>query len=212
MRGVFVTGTDTAVGKTVVSAWLVRALEADYWKPVQAGLEGETDSEVVRRLAALPPERIHASAYRLKAPLSPHEAARREGVRIDLARLDLPVSSRPIVAEGAGGVLVPLDADALIVDLMARLGLPVVLVARCTLGTINHTLLSLEALRARRLPLLGVVLNGPPNEANRKAIETHGRAHILAELPRFDALDESAIVEAARRFPPRLPAGCEVPA
>jgi malonyl-CoA O-methyltransferase len=212
MRGVFVTGTDTDVGKTVVSAWLVRALDADYWKPVQAGLDGETDSDVVLRLAGLAPARIHASAYRLEAPLSPHEAARREGVRIDLSRFELPASPRPIVVEGAGGLLVPLNDRALIADLIARLGLPAVLVARSTLGTINHTLLSLEALRARRIPCLGVVINGPPNAANRKAIETYGRAHILAELPRLEPLDETAIAEAARRFAPRLPAEGEVPA
>jgi malonyl-CoA O-methyltransferase len=107
---------------------------------------------------------------------------------------------------------VPLNDRALIADLIARLGLPAVLVARSTLGTINHTLLSLEALRARRIPCLGVVINGPPNAANRKAIETYGRAHILAELPRLEPLDETAIAEAARRFAPRLPAEGEVPA
>ncbi|MGB8275010.1 MAG: dethiobiotin synthase [Alphaproteobacteria bacterium] len=202
LRGLFVAGTDTDVGKTVVSAWLVRALDGDYWKPVQAGLDGDTDADTVRTLSGLPAERIHESTYRLKAALSPHEAARREGIVIDLARLRPPPTTRTLIVEGAGGLLVPLNAEALMIDLIARLGLPVVLVARSTLGTINHTLLSLEALRARGLALEGVVLNGPPNEGNRRAIGHFGRVPVLAELPRFEPLDPAAIREAARRIVP----------
>jgi malonyl-CoA O-methyltransferase len=189
MSGYFVTGTDTNVGKTIVSAYLMRSLDADYWKPVQSGLDGESDAEVVRRLTALPPERFHPSTYELRAPLSPHESARREGVSISLGAFKLPKTSRPLIVEGAGGVLVPLNGDALMIDLIKQLGLPVILVARSSLGTINHTLLSLEALRARRIEVAGVILSGAPNEANRTAIEFFGKARILLELPMLSPLD-----------------------
>lgn len=200
-RGVFVTGTDTEVGKTVVAAWLVIALEADYWKPIQSGLDDETDTAAVRRLTALPAERFHASAYELEAPLSPHESARLEGRHIELDAFDLPASPRALVVEGAGGVLVPLNEGTLMTDLMARLGLPVLLVSRTTLGTINHTLLSLEALRRRGLDVAGVVMNGPPNAANRRAIEDYGQVRVLAEFPELDPLNEETLAAMAEACP-----------
>jgi dethiobiotin synthase len=179
----FVTGTDTDVGKTVVAAWLMLRLGADYWKPVQAGREGGTDRERVQALTGLPAQRFHPSAYELREPLSPHEAARREGIRIGLDRLEPPQTSRPLVIEGAGGLLVPLNDEVVVVDLIARLGAPVILVARSTLGTINHTLLSLEALRRRDIPVAGVVINGPVVPHNRSALEFYGRLPIIAEIP-----------------------------
>ncbi len=194
--GLFVTGTGTDVGKTVAAACLVRALDADYWKPVQSGLADADDAAEVARLTGLPPARIHPFTYALQAPLSPHEAARREGVSIDMDRFSLPATGRPLVVEGAGGLLVPLNRDALMIDLIARLGLPVVLVGPSGLGTINHTLLSLEALRRRGLPVLGVILNGPSNPANRAAIEWHGRIPVR-ELPRIDPLDADAVASQA---------------
>jgi dethiobiotin synthase len=200
-RGIFVTGTGTEVGKTVASAWLMRRLDADYWKPVQSGLEGETDTEVVRRLTGFPPDRFHASAYETKAPLSPHESARREGRRIELKAFTLPSAVRPVVAEGAGGVLVPLNEHALMIDLMAQLGLPVVVVALSGLGTINHTLLTLEALHARALEVAGVVMNGPLNQANRRAIEDYGRVRVIAEIPRLDPLNDETLAAVAPASP-----------
>lgn len=185
MSGVFVTGTDTGVGKTVVSAWLVRCWQADYWKPVQSGLEDETDAETVRRLSGAEPGRIHPGRWHLTAPLSPHEAARRDGVRIALEDFVLPRTPRPLVVEGAGGVLVPLNERDLMADLMAHLALPVLVVARSTLGTINHTLLTLEALRRRDLAVRGVIMVGPQNAANRAAIEHYGAVTVLGELPLF---------------------------
>lgn len=190
----FVTGTDTDVGKTVAAAWLVLHLGASYWKPVQAGLGGETDADAVRRLTGVGPERILPSAYALPDPLSPHEAARRAGVRIDLERFALPPGDDALIVEGAGGLMVPLNENALMIDLIARLQLPAILVARTTLGTINHTLLSLEALRARSLPVAGVVLNGPDVPHNRAAIETYGRVRVLGHLPPLDPLDRDALL------------------
>ncbi|QCO19024.1 dethiobiotin synthase (plasmid) [Azospirillum brasilense] len=201
-RGVFVTGTDTGVGKTLVSACLARAWDAAYWKPLQTGLKDEAgDTPTVAALAALPAERVHPPAYALAEPLSPHAAAELEGVAIDAGALALPATDRPLVVEGAGGLLVPVTEDVFIIDLIARFGLPVVLVARSTLGTINHTLLSLEALRARGLAVAGVVLNGPPNPANRAAIERFGKVRVLAEIPTLSRLDAESVAEAASLIP-----------
>ena len=192
MNGVFVTGTDTGVGKTLVSAWLVGRWRADYWKPVQSGSVEGTDSDVIARL--VPDAVIHPPAYVFKAPLSPDQAARRENALIDLGRIRLPATQNLLVVEGAGGALVPLRDDMLMIDLMARLGLPVLVVARSGLGTINHTLLTLEALRNRDLAIQGVVMNGPSEPENRAAIERFGRVRVLAELPGLpDASDLSSL-------------------
>ena len=198
--GYFITGTDTGVGKTVTAAWLMLALDGDYWKPVQAGLDGETDAQAVQRMTGFPPERFHESAYVLKAALAPHEAARREGIEIDLARFSLPRRRGALIVEGAGGVMVPLNTRAYMVDLMALLGLPVILVARTGLGTINHTLLSLEALRKRGLEIAGIVLNGPPNPANREAIEGYGRVAVIGELPVLARPDRAQLSAVALRL------------
>ena len=193
-RGVFVTGTDTGVGKTVVSACLARAWGADYWKPVQTGLaEDEGDTATVARLAALPPDRLHPPACAFKAPLSPHLAATREGGAIRLDGLNLPASNCPIVVEGAGGPLVPLNGRELMIDLMSRLALPVIVVAPNRLGAISQTLLTLEALRARGIVVLGVVLTGAPFADNRAAIEAHGHVRVLAELPWAETLHADQI-------------------
>lgn len=203
MKGVFVTGTDTGVGKTVAAACLARAWQAGYWKPVQTGrAAGDDDTATVAALAGLPAERIFAPVYALQAPLSPHAAAELEGVRISMDAIAPPKTTHPLIVEGAGGLFVPLNERDFMIDLMARLAFPILLVARSTLGTINHTLLSLGALRARALPVAGVVLNGPPNAGNRAAIEQFGQVRVLAELPRVDPLDEGAIARLAALLPP----------
>jgi len=203
MRGVFVTGTDTGVGKTVTAACLARAWQAGYWKPVQTGTAtGDDDTATAAALAAIPADRVAPPAYAFGAPLSPHAAAEREGGRIDLAMIALPNCADPLVVEGAGGVLVPLNARDFMVDLMAKLALPIVLVARSTLGTINHTLLSLAALRARALPIAGVIMNNPPDVGNRTAIEQFGQVRVLAELPPAAPLDAAVVARLAARIPP----------
>jgi dethiobiotin synthetase len=137
----------------------------------------------VRRVTGLPEDRLVPEAYCLRAPLSPHEAARHEGVRIEMDRLALPARQR-LVVEGAGGVMVPLDDEHLMIDLIAVLALPALVVARSELGTINHTLLTLDQLRRRDCPILGVVVNGPPNEANCRAIADYGQVRVLAAIDR----------------------------
>ncbi len=190
-RNLFITGTDTAVGKTLVSAVLLSGWGADYWKPVQSGLEETTDTEWLRRETGLPGDHFHPETYRLTRPLSPHAAAELDNVRIRLDRFRLPTvpPGRRLIVEGAGGILAPLNETHFMIDLMKQLALPILLVARSTLGTINHTLLSLEHLRRHGLEVLGVVMNGPKNTINKKAIESYGRTTVLAEiepLPRID--------------------------
>jgi dethiobiotin synthetase len=188
-----VCGTDTDVGKTVVSALLVEGLGARYWKPVQSGIEGGGDRDRLQALLALPPQRIVPEAYRLAAPVSPHWAAEREGVAIDPERLALPPGDGPLVVETAGGVLVPLRRDWLQIEQLQRWNLPVVLVARSGLGTLNHTLLTLEALRRRQLTVLGLVLNGPPHPDNPGTLAELGAVPVLAELPPLAPLDRDAL-------------------
>ncbi|MEP7353364.1 MAG: dethiobiotin synthase [Acidobacteriota bacterium] len=187
MRGYFVTGTDTGVGKTVLSAALAIRLQAGYWKPVQTG--SESDSWQVKQLASCP---IFDDGIRLPDPLSPHLAARNANTRITVLELlalatTLDAQS-PWIIEGAGGALVPLNETQLLVDWMKVLRLPVIIASRSTLGTINHTLLTLEALRSRSIEIAGVVMIGPPNADNRQAIEHFGNVPVLAEMPLFDAL------------------------
>lgn len=193
MSGFFVTGTDTDVGKTLVSAWLLIHLEGSYWKPVQAGAEPPTDSATVQRLADLPVGRILPEAYLLPEPMAPHEAARRAGVTLDMTKLALPPNDGLVVVEGAGGLMVPLTEDTYMIDLAAELDLPIVLVARSTLGTINHTLLSIEAIRRRGLPLAGVVITGPETPHNRAAIERYGQIEVIAEIPWLETVDRAAL-------------------
>jgi len=191
-----VAGTDTGVGKTIFSAALAGALGASYWKPVQAGLAGETDSETVRHLAGLGPDRIVPEAYRLKLPASPHIAAAREGILIEADRLALPGCADPLVIEGAGGLLVPLSPDLLQIGLFASWGLPVILCARTALGTINHTLLSIEAMAHRSIKLHGLVFVGEPNEQIESTIVSFGKARRLGGLPPLDPLNASRLSQA----------------
>lgn len=188
----FVTGTDTDAGKTVACAWLMLHTGARYWKPVQAGLN-ETDEATIRQLTGAGDNRIFPSTYALPEPLSPHEAARRARVAIDIDAFQLPGGGDPLVVEGAGGLMVPLNEGNLVINLVAKLGLPAILVCRTTLGTINHSLLSLEALRARDIDVAGVILNGPDIPHNRAAIEDYGKVRILGHIPPLKALTRDAL-------------------
>ncbi|WP_067737781.1 dethiobiotin synthase [Novosphingobium naphthalenivorans] len=189
-----VTGTDTGIGKTVFAAALTAALGACYWKPVQAGIEEDgTDAERVAWMAELPCERVLPESYSLTTPCSPHLAAEIDGVVIDPARLALPQVEGPLVVEGAGGVLVPISRSETYADQFARWGKPVVLVARTSLGTINHTLLSIEALRARGVPLLGVAFVGDPVEDSEATICAMGHVKRLGRLPLMEPLSPKAL-------------------
>jgi len=202
-QGVFVTGTDTDVGKTLISAILAKAWGADYWKPFQTGVAAAPD-DTGTVAALLGPGRhvLHPPASVLQAPLAPWAAAREEGAELDVAALRLPATDRTLVVEGAGGLYVPLDDERMMIDLAGQLALPMVLVARSTLGTINHTLLSLHAMRAHSLPVLGVVMNGPLSPGNCEALERFGRVSIIAQIPPLERVDAGAVADAASRIPP----------
>lgn len=190
---IVVTGTDTGIGKTVFAAALAGALDGFYWKPVQAGLDEETDRETVLRLSGLSQQRLLPEIYRLKTPASPHLAARIDNVAIDPAALTLPDVDRPLVVEGAGGLMVPLTERDTYRDVMARWGVPVVLCARTTLGTINHSLLSVEALRARAIPLLGIAFIGDENTESERIICKMGDVRRLGRLPRLTTLTRETL-------------------
>ncbi len=189
----FVTGTDTDVGKTVVSSILVKQLGAFYWKPIQTGTNDCEDKNEVLHLSGIDPEKILPCAYELTEPLSPHEAARIDGVQIVFDSIEKPEVDGPLVIEGAGGVFVPLNQDYLMIDLMVKMDCQVIVVARSGLGTINHTLLTLKALRDRDIEVAGVVLNGDLNPKNKKAIEDFGNVRILGEIPYIDNLSTESI-------------------
>ena len=195
-RGVFVTGTDTGIGKTVVCAALLRRYRSDYWprywKPIQTGVEQDDDTATVARLAECGPRETFDRGVRLRGPYSPHLSAAMADRRIDLEAVTGLVrdegGKRPWIVEGAGGVLVPINETDRMADLMTRLGLPALVVARSTLGTINHVLLTIEALRRRLVPCVGVVMVGPPDAHNRAAIEDFGGVQVVGEMPIFEPL------------------------
>jgi len=195
MKGLIITGTDTGIGKTVFAAGLAGALAgARYWKPVQAGLAEETDSEAVARLA--PGALIHPEAYRLNTPASPHLAAQIDGMTINPDRLALPQGTGPLVIEGAGGALVPLSETLLYADMFARWALPVVVVARTGLGTINHSLLTIEALRARGCAIAGIAYVGDENLENERVIPVICGVPRLGRLPHLSPLNAASLAAA----------------
>lgn len=193
---VVVAGTDTDVGKTVFAAGLTAALDGCYWKPIQAGLAGETDSQAVQRLAKLDGSRILPETYRLNTPASPHRAAEIDGIEIDLKQLSPPATSRPLVIELAGGLAVPLTRRDLQIDVVARWKLPVILCASTRLGTINHSLLSIQALKQRAIPILGIAFIGDENADSQTTICSFGGIKSVGRLPRIDPLTPVALQSA----------------
>lgn len=190
---IVVAGTDTDIGKTVFAAALTQALGATYWKPTQSGLAGETDSQVVARLSGADPQRILLEGYRLRTPASPHVSAEIDGVQIDPKTLrphDLPT---PLVIELAGGLAVPLTRELLQIDLVSRWKLPVVLCASTRLGTINHSLLSLEALKRRGIPIIGIAFIGDEVRDSEDTIAAFGGVKHLGRLPHLDPLNAQSL-------------------
>jgi dethiobiotin synthetase len=192
---IVVTGTDTDIGKTVFAAALTAALGARYWKPVQAGLADGSDAASVVTLGVAA-DHVLSEAYRLTTPCSPHLAAEIDGVTIDPDLLALPQVDGPLVVEGAGGVMVPVTRELIFADLFAGWGKPVVLVARTGLGTINHSLLSIEALRSRGVPILGIAFVGDAVEDSEATIAALGKVRRLGRLPRLDPLNAATLSEA----------------
>jgi dethiobiotin synthetase len=197
----FITGTDTNVGKTVVSALLTIGLGYAYWKPIQSGLP--TDTDFIRTVTDLDASHFIPERYRLTQPLSPHAAAKLDRLEISLTDFQLPQTTKSgLIVEGAGGLMVPLNQQDLMIDLIRSLHLPVCLVARSTLGTINHTLLSLAALQQAEIPILGVIINGQKNQSNREAIAYYGKVPILGELENLPSITPATLTTAFRQLFP----------
>jgi dethiobiotin synthase len=193
----FVVGTDIAVGKTVLSALLCAALEALYWKPIQTGTLEGADRQTVMRLTGVGEDRVLREVYSFVPPVSPHLAARWAGMQINLGQVRIPpgIEGESLIIEGPGGVLEPLNDRQFVLDLMAALKLPAILAARSSVGTINHTLLSLAALHSADVPVKGVVLIGDSNKDNRETIERYGRAQVIGEIPRLPVLNRTVLIQ-----------------
>lgn len=190
-----IAGTDTNIGKTILSSVLMAAIDnLHYWKHIQSGLEEETDTEVVRRLSGCDPNRIFPEAYRLQQPLSPHLSARLDGIHIERENLKSPAVENLII-ETAGGVLTPINETTLQIDLIKMWSLPVIIAARSSLGTINHSLLTVEALRNRNIEIEGFVMIGDINEENEKAVAYYGKVKILGRIPMLHDLEKKTLQE-----------------
>lgn len=188
-----ITGTDTGIGKTVFAAALAGALDGSYWKPIQSGLDDETDSEIVKRLSGLEPNRILPETWRLQTPVSPHLSAEIDCVLINSKTLQFPEIERPLIIEGAGGLFVPLTRHETYIDVFARWNQPIILCARTTLGTINHTLLSIEALRQRNIPIVGIAFIGDEFSDTQAVIKEMSGIPVLGRLPFLDDLNASTL-------------------
>ena len=207
-RGIFITGIGTQVGKTIVSAILTEALKADYWKPIQAGNDDVTDSQMVSSLISNPSSRIHRERYSLKQPCSPHRAAFLENIEIKLDDFEVPESARLLVIEGAGGLLVPINNEHTMIDMIMALKVPVILVSKNYLGSINHTLLSIEALRKRDIPILGIVFNGSDNLENEKFIINKTALKVIGRLEDEQNFDRETVIKYANLFSEQLSEYC----
>ena len=200
MRPLFVTGIGTHIGKTVVAAILTEALGADYWKPIQAGELLHTDTMKVAGFISHPQSTIHPETYRLSLPMSPHIAAEQDGITIDLDQFLLPVTHNRLIIEGAGGLLVPLNKDALVIDLIKKLDAEVILVSRHYLGSINHTLLSALALRHYHIPVRGIIFNGSPAAGTEAIILAHTGYPLLGRVNEETIIDKAMILRYAASF------------
>ncbi len=184
-------GTDTDIGKTLISAFFVRGLNSFYWKPIQSGIESETDSQSIKRIANINKDKIINEAYTFTKPLSPHWAAELDNKIIDLELLNLPTINGPLIVETAGGLMVPITRNYLQIDQIKKWGLPVILVCKSSLGTLNHTLLSIEALEKRNVKILGLVINGEKHLDNPKTLVEFSSLPIIAEFPYLKKIDSN---------------------
>lgn len=188
---IFISGSDTNIGKTLISAWLCAHSNYAYYKPIQTGCISDSDSETIKSLS--PKTRVYPESYRFRLPLSPHLAARAENESIELDEIMLP-QTKQLLIEGAGGLLVPINQKYLMIDLIGSFNLGVILVVSSRLGTINHSLLSIEALRMRKIPIHGVILSGPVNQDNADSIACYGKVDILAQVPNFSKVDANTLL------------------
>ena len=196
----FVTGVGTEVGKTIVSAILTEALKADYWKPVQAGDLNWSDTNKVQSLISNIESHFHKEAFQLNHPISPHAAAERDGIDIQLADIQIPEKSNHLIIEGAGGLMVPLNNTDCIIDLIPQLNCEVILVSRNYLGSINNTLLSIEALQNRNIPIKGIIFNGNENKDTESIILYMTGIPLLGRIEEEETFHKETILKYAQQF------------
>jgi dethiobiotin synthetase len=195
-KPLFVTGIGTNIGKTIVSAVLVEKLKADYWKPVQSGDLNKSDSLSIQSLISNTVTKIHPESYKLTQPFSPHKSAAIDGITIDPDNIHLPKTSNALIVEGAGGLMVPLNNEFLIIDLIKKLNIEVVLVSQNYLGSINHTLLSIHALKSYGITIRGIIFNGIKDIYSKDFIlETTG-VELLGHIPQYNMIDKKAVIDA----------------
>jgi dethiobiotin synthetase len=199
MKPIFISGIGTEIGKTIVSSVIVEKLQADYWKPVQSGELDNSDSMLVERLISNNRTIIHPEAYRLTQPFSPHKSAAIDGICIDLDKIKLPKTNNQLIIEGAGGLMVPLNDQVLIIDLIKKLDAEVVLVSKNYLGSINHTLLSVELLKSRNIPIKKIIFSGESN-ANSEDIIQKLSGLDIGRIPFFNELNKNAVKEFVEEF------------
>ena len=195
-RPIFITGIGTGIGKTIVSAVLVEKLKADYWKPVQSGDLDNSDTSIVKSLVANTRSVFHPEAYRLSQPFSPHKSAAIDGIKIDLQKIILPETSNTLIIEGAGGLMVPLNDRFLIIDLIRQLNAEVILVSQNYLGSINHTLMSVFALKQYQIPIKGIIFNGLKDIYSKEFILDYSGLQLLGQIRALDVIDKRTIIDA----------------
>lgn len=200
MRNIIVAGSGTDVGKTVASAVLTLLVEGEYWKPIQSGPEDSSDTSVMKNLIDPAKYRIHTPAYSFKAPLSPHHAARLEDVVIDRAAINPPKTTRPLIIEGVGGAYVPILTDLLTIDLFKNWNCQWVIVSKHYLGSINHTLLTIEALKKHGVDIAGIIFNGEPNSDTESAILTIAQIPFLGRLLPETTINKQTIQRYAKQW------------
>lgn len=196
----FITGIGTNVGKTIASAIVTEALQAHYWKPVQAGDLHQTDTHTVQALVSNTQSVFYPEAYRLNTPASPHAAAKIDGIQIKLSDFKLPETQYNLVIEGAGGLMVPLNDTHLVIDLIAQLNVEVILVSQNYLGSINHTLLSIELLKARNIPVKGIIFNGEPVPETENFILNHSGLPCLLRIGHENEITKASILKYAKQI------------
>jgi len=207
MKGIFVSGISTDVGKTVVSAVLVEALMADYWKPIQSGELDNSDTMKVKDWVYNSYSTYHSEAYQLSEPMSPHAAAEKDGVTIEMDKINLPQTDNFLIAEGAGGLMVPLNHEGdMVVDIIKKTRFPVLLVSHNYLGSINHTLLTINELASRSIPVIGIIFNGPENTTSEQIILENSGIPLIGKINEIENLNKEAISAIAQEIKPRLEA------
>jgi len=200
MNKYFVTGIGTGIGKTLVSAILTEKLKADYWKPIQSGDLDTSDSITIDGLISNPQTIIHPESYRLTQPLSPHLSARLDGVDIDLDKINTPLTDNDLIIEGAGGLMVPLNEGELIIDLIKKLEVEVILVSQNYLGSINHTLLSVNLLKQYEITIKGIIFNGEENTETERYILQYAKIKKLGSIPSFSNIDKEKVKAAGQNL------------